>query len=298
MSWTDEAVEKLCGLKSWEYVHGGPSFSEPTALAAQAMVAYGRVDEADLACRWLIDRQSRHGRIGIEADESTPGWATGHAVLAWLARREAVADGTQPFDHPIGLACAWILSIAGRTLPPSPTYGHDTTLVGWPWVVGTHSWVAPTATNVLALKAAGYADHPRVREAVRLLFNRLLPDGGANYGNTTVLGHQLRPHLEPTGWALMALAGESPPDDRLRQTVEYARRAATHCHTPWSLSCALMGLAAHGQTLADADGRLRRAFEHAVAAGSACKMALVLLAARGTDGPLIQLPRGSRESVS
>ena len=45
------------------------------------------------------------------------------------------------------------------------------------------------------------AAEPRIREAVRLLWDRQLPHGGWNYGNTVVLKQELRPHLLPTGLA-------------------------------------------------------------------------------------------------
>ena len=41
----------------------------------------------------------------------------------------------------------------------------------------------------------------RTREGVRLLRDRLLPDGGCNYGNTTVLGQTLSPaHAADRRW--------------------------------------------------------------------------------------------------
>ena len=104
--------------------------------------------------------------------------------------------------------------------------GHDTTLQGWPWVVGTHSWVEPTAINVLALRSAGQAGHPRCREAVKLLLDRQLPEGGWNYGNTTVLGHVLRPQVQPTGLALAALAGETDVRSKVQR---FARLSPVAC---------------------------------------------------------------------
>src|SRR5207302_5660581 len=103
-------------------------------------------------------------------------------------------------------AVKWILETRGEALPQTPEMGHNTTLVGWPWVEDTHSWIEPTAMHVLALKAAGRGDHPRTREAVRLLIDRLLVGGGCNYGNTVVMDQGLRPHLQPTGLAMLALA--------------------------------------------------------------------------------------------
>ena len=62
----------------------------------------------------------------------------------------------------------------------------------------------------MALRAAGRASHPRVREAVRLLCDRALDEGGWNYGNTRVFANTLQPFPATTGIALTALAGERP----------------------------------------------------------------------------------------
>ena len=91
--------------------------------------------------------------------------------------------------------------------------GHDPTLIGWPWVAETHSWLEPTALAILALCREGLGDHPRVRQGVSLILDRAIPSGGWNYGNRAVFGRTLRPQPGPTGLALLALAarGESTP---------------------------------------------------------------------------------------
>ena len=94
-------------------------------------------------------------------------------------------------------AAAWLLEQKGNAIAVDTAIGsvvgHDTTLVGWPWVEGTHSWVEPTAMAILALDREGFGDHPRVAEGIRVVLNRALAHGGWNYGNTSVFGRQLRP---------------------------------------------------------------------------------------------------------
>ena len=76
-----------------------------------------------------------------------PGWSTPHAMLLW-SRLNAYEDRRR---H----ARDWLLSVKGRSTPSSvedrATCGHDPSLIGWPWVPGTHSWLEPTAMAIWAL---------------------------------------------------------------------------------------------------------------------------------------------------
>jgi hypothetical protein len=219
--------------------------------------------------------QNDDGSVGINQAQASPGWPTGLAVLAWKR-----ADSG--FRTNIDRAVSWLLAARGKPQPRTPQMGHDSTLVGWPWVLGTHSWLEPTAFNVLALKAAGHDEHPRTREAVRLLLDRLLPTGGCNYGNTTVLGQQLRPHIGPTGVVLLALAGEAIHDSRLPKSLDYLRRELSPRTPCISLCYGLMGLAAHDQFPEEADAWLA---QHAQRRD--WKLALLALAALRSRSPFI-----------
>jgi hypothetical protein len=153
-------------------------------------------------------------------------------------------------------------------------------------VEGTHSWVEPTAINLLALKACGAAGHDRSREAVRLLCDRAVPTGGWNYGNREVFGTPLRPHLQPTGLALAALAHEASAAPQIASAVDYLRTALSASVATASLCYALVGLAAHGHEPAQAAAWLEcaagRTFEQG---GAPYQMALLALAALGRQCP-------------
>src|SRR5205085_5895836 len=131
--------------------------------------------------------------------------------------------------------------------------GHNTELVGWAYAEQTHSWVEPTAFAVLALKAVGKSDLPAAREGVAVLIDRQLPGGGLNYGNTYVLGQLIRPHIEPTGIGLIALAGENDSSGRIAKSIAWLRRSVEPRTTPLSLAWGLIGLRAHGVALSQAD---------------------------------------------
>lgn len=238
MDWLENVLQELMATTQWGYHRAQPTATEPAALAAMALQAAGFADAASRPLAWLTDHQAADGCLGVTAEQTTPGWPTSLAVLAWTqagAHAERVQRGIE-----------WLLTIQGKPLERDDIMGHDTTLVGWPWVVSTHSWLEPTALAVLALKATGHRDHPRTREAVRLIIDRLLPDGGANYGNTFVFDQQLRPHLQPSGIALWAVADEHDTSGRIDRTADYLRNVLTTETTTASLCYALFGLAAAG----------------------------------------------------
>jgi hypothetical protein len=247
----DTLVDELTDENHWSYVPGGAVAAEPMALAALAMCAHGRFDGAARACRRLCELQGNDGSVGILSGQPTPCWPTGWAVLAWTAL-EKQAAGSAHKNH-VESAVAWILSQHGRTFDTLADMGHNPRLDGWPWVDGTHPWSEPTAINVLAMKATGRTGHARCRESVEMLVDRLLPDGGCNYGNTTVLGQVLRPHVEPTGLAMVALADESDVSGRVERSLRYLEQTLVKTPAGISLAYGVMGLTAHGRRPAAAD---------------------------------------------
>lgn len=287
MPWVDEILDDLAADAHWSYRAGGPLAAEPAALAALALYGHGRVSDAWRACERLASLASENGSVGVMADQATPSWTTSLAILAWNAAA-GNADSALPasWRSHAERGVAWLLKAAGETAPRSADLGHDTTLRGWPWVLGTHSWVEPTALAVLALKSAGLSDHLRVREAVHLLIDRLLPEGGCNYGNTTVLGQTLRPHVAPSGLTLAALTGERDESGRIERTIAYLEQTLNRQTTSISLAYGLIGLAAHDRTPPAAEAWLEAASRRSGRESAPFKRALVALAALKADCPL------------
>ena len=278
MDWRSELIARLAKEASWGYAPGGPTFSEPAALAAMALQAYGRPTEA-LACVEAVRRaQNQDGSVGIYEGQSEPGWPTAWAIIAWSQLRPARPELRRASQA----AMQWLLALEGEVLAPNEISGHDVTLVGWPWVRGTHSWLEPTAMAILALRTVGQAAHPRVAEAERLLLDRQLPGGGCNYGNTLVFGQKLLAHTQPTGLALLALATESLANERAtQQSVHYLEQAWSSITGVSSLCYAAMGLTAQGRPPVDLNEKCETTFRRCVARGrdSAYHLALLALAA-------------------
>ena len=170
MDWRRDLIERLETAVPGGYSARGEAASEPTALAGLALHASGRTDAARCAADWLVQRQAESGAVGVTATQPTPCWPTSLALLLWQAIGDEHTYGT-----PAARAVEWVLQERGKTCPQRPFVGHDSMLVGWSWAAQTHSWLEPTAMFVLALKAAGRTQHPRTREGVRLLIDRLLP---------------------------------------------------------------------------------------------------------------------------
>ncbi len=252
--WKTQLRERLTATANtagvWGYCANSAGNAEPTALATlalQAALTDNPTDEqrstwaaaANRGGQWLAQHQAGDGGLSAMPDTTGACWPTPLALLAWTFPPEPGA-----FAPNAQRATQWLLATRGRALPRNPEiHDHDTMLVGWPWVTDCHSWVEPTAYAIIALRHTGHADNPRVREGVRLLIDRALPDGGWNYGNRRVLEHVLRPFPATTGTALTALAGEARTDD-IEQSIDYAHREAQRIRAPQSLAWLVIGLRA------------------------------------------------------
>ncbi len=289
---TTQIITQLRAADHWGYHPNGPMASEPAAWACLALSLHGEPDAAATIANWLAQIQQPCGAVGVTANQLAPTWPTGLAILAW----ESVAvhgpiESRADILQSIRKAVDWSLTERGNSNPREPHIGHDTTIVGWSWAAQTHSWIEPTCFYVLALRAAGHENHPRVQEGLRLLTDRLLPTGGCNYGNTQVLGQTLLPHLQPTGLAMMALAGTSPGDNRVEASLRYLATelqdadSSSRLLPTASLCFGLLGLAAHHRRPAVADRLLQAAYAHEMQQEpSTYKLALLALASKESWG--------------
>jgi len=276
VTWLEQTLDALAQQPAIGYAAGAAPATEPTAIAALALAAHGRNAAAQQAAQALADWQQDGGAVSVRAGEPAPGWPTSLAVLAWCH-----CDSGTHRDR-IDRGASWLLANRGKGMPQSVEFGHNSELVGWAFAEHTHSWVEPTALAVLALKAAGRVDDPATREGVAVLSDRQLPGGGLNYGNTSVLGQRLRAHIQPTGIALLALAGEVDASNRLPKTIAWLARSVSRETTPLSLGWAMLGLKAHGTELPEMDEWLAAAAARVVSRDrSTHKLALLALAAKG-----------------
>jgi uncharacterized protein (DUF362 family) len=208
--WRPEARRNLVELRGgnagWSYQrHGTPSV-EPTSLACWALLATPIDDLTSSpiainrnAADWISAIQRADGSVPVAAGSRMPGWSTPYALLLWSR-----LGGYAPARL---LARDWLLRDSPHARRAQSDadriVGHDQSLVGWPWVEGTHPWIEPTAMAILALCLDGQQEHPRVVEGVRLIVDRALDHGGWNCGNKAIFGRELRALPGPTGLARM-----------------------------------------------------------------------------------------------
>jgi hypothetical protein len=293
----DECLDRLATASVWGYSAGGVAASEPTALAALALMIAGRTAPAVRALDWLVAAQQPSGAVGVFADHRAPAWPTSLAALAFRTaeRSPSMSANRQGYRVPLARAVNWLLATEGRPVRQEEKLSHDMSLIGWPWVEDTHSWVEPTALALLALRAVGHAAHRRAKEAAKVLVDRLLPEGGCNYGNTFVLGQKLLPHVQPSALAVLALTGLKITDPRFARSLDYLARNVDGRSATASLAYAVMALSANQRRPADGERWLTAAANRALARdASAHKLALLVLATQGCHCWLVQLCGSSK----
>jgi hypothetical protein len=205
-------------MSGWPYFGGQSSRLEPTCWALLALLSEGE--------NAFLERCQPLGALLAEDPEQPANLAfNGLAAILALSRPDVLSRARTS-----GLLSA-IAGLRGVTVPQAPEFRQDNSLTGWPWVDGTFSWVEPTSWCLLALKKMKSSGVPmtsaiesRIVEGERLLIDRVCVIGGWNFGNSTVLGQDLRPYISTTAIALLAL------QDRRREPVIARSLAYLHEH--------------------------------------------------------------------
>ncbi len=232
---------------------GGGIRPDATCWAILALeAAGGNADLVEQARRLLARTQAEDGRVCLSPQHMNACWPTPLAVLAW--------HGAPAYDEPRNRALRFLREVDQTGVVDGPQIGeaHDVEIHGWPWVARTHAWVEPTAYSLLALEVGGSRAHPWAQDAVRLLLDRQLADGGWNVGTTVTFGVQMWPTPEATGLALQALAGLAPRP-AVARSIAYLRSQLPLLHAPMSLSWAILGLHAWQETLDRPQEQIRQA---------------------------------------
>ncbi len=88
-----------------------------------------------------------------------------------------------------------------------------------------------------------------------MLLDRACPDGGWNAGNGVVYGAPMKPHLDTTAIALLALQREHGCD-LIAKSLSWLRQEARNCRSAWSQAWSILAMHAYGQPVVEEQGRL------------------------------------------
>ena len=241
---TDTLVQVLIRRRTssgWGF-HAPQVSIEATSLATLAL----RTDPGTLYCS-----QRKEGAWPSLLAPGAPAscWSTALACIALSELR--------PDSESVRRGARWLLRVRGQEAHPLWRWKFrwfdrhvrfDPSKSGWPWFAATASWVLPTAAAIIALrrsKAAGALALGRVSDGREMLLDQATPRGGWNAGNGVVFGLSLRPHVDATAIALLALRG-LPISEPVRSAMQFlARDAVTGCVGAQSLAWALLAADAY-----------------------------------------------------
>jgi hypothetical protein len=218
----------------WGYRSSTASRLEPTSWA---LLARRSPSEFGVLTRWPTT-----ANLFLERHGGDPNYAF-HGLALLVMKAFGLAE-----PEPDGLLTG-IQAAKGVQMGPSEINRQDNSLQGWSWIAETFSWVEPTAWCLLALKkwrGAGNIDESRVDIAERLLVDRCCEQGGWNYGNSNMLGQQLKPFVPTTAIALLALQ-DRPSLPEVRRSLGYLESHATDERSGSALALASMALQIYGR---------------------------------------------------
>jgi len=250
------------GRAGWGYYAGKASRIEPTCWALLALAGAwneGNGVWPDFARPHLGFLSGTQGTDGLLSD-TEPSLANftvnGLAAVALSQFAPLVSSST-------GDRLLDALTAAKGVAVKQSGAQQDNQLQGWPWVTGTFSWVEPTAWCLLALKKVVATPRrsqieARVREAERLLGNRMCSAGGWNYGNASTLGQDLRAYVPTTAMGLLSMQ-DRRGDTVVQQSLRRLQDDRLNEPSTLALSLAAVCLRVYGQPTDDIDERLAHA---------------------------------------
>src|SRR3984893_7125963 len=197
----------------WGFFSSEQASVEATCLAGLALGSDSH-GNAVSTVRFLKKSQLSDGGWPAFQGDSEGAWTTALALCALTVLNE-ISDASNR-------ALRWLLEARGKEghwfwrwkFKTADRYVRfDPDKYGWALGPGTGSWVIPTAFSVVAIKQftvcnRSEASDQRIHLGVDMLLDRACVDGGWNSGNSVVYGVPLRPHVEATAVALLALQDE------------------------------------------------------------------------------------------
>ena len=230
------------------------------------------------------------------ADGGWPGFP-GDSESSWttaLVLSTAITNGY--ISNPCDRALAWLLSVRGKEghwfwrwkfKTTDRNVRFDPDKYGWPWCADSCSWVIPTAFSVVALKQFTVChrtapSEKRIRLGVDMLLDRACIGGGWNAGNNVVYGVPLKPHVEATAIALLALQDE-PQHGTIQRSLEWIIGEAKAVESISSLAWSILTLFVYRLRIDNLKSRLATMVDKGAIIENNATLATAILALRAGE---------------
>jgi len=250
-----------------ELPDGGWSFSgssqmslETTCLASFSVLAE-QPSSAPHVVWPLLHAQLSDGSWPSFVGDGEPSWTTALAICVLNsandssgARERGQSWLLKTMGREGGWFWRWKFKLADRAVR------FDPDRYGWPWLPGSASWVIPTAFSVIAIKqftacSRTEVSERRIRLGVEMLLDRTCVEGGWNSGNSVVYGVPLRPHVEATAIALLALQDERRTET-IQRSLAWLKQQATVINSGSSLAWCILSLFVYQESVEALKNRL------------------------------------------
>lgn len=265
--WSDRISSLAETLKSrqmksggWAYFDSVQESLEATCLAELAL-APERQASSSAAILFLLKSQLTDGGWPAFLGDSEGSWTTALALCT--------LNSTGDFTAARERAFRWLYAERGREghwfwrwkfKTSDRNVRFDPDKYGWPWVTGSASWVIPTAFSIIAIEQFTVCNRSeesekRIHLGVEMLLDRACVDGGWNSGNSLVYGVPLRPHVEATAIALLALQGEQRTET-VKKSLSWLRQNAASVDSVSSLAWCILTLFVYQEPIGGLRNRL------------------------------------------
>ena len=244
----------------WAYFDSVQESLEATCLAELAL-APERQASSSADILFLLKSQLSDGGWPAFLGDSEGSWTTALALCT--------LNSTGDFTAAREKAFRWLYAERGREghwfwrwkfKTSDRNVRFDPDKYGWPWVTGSASWVIPTAFSIIAIEQFTVCNRSeesekRIHLGVEMLLDRECVDGGWNSGNSLVYGVPLRPHVEATAIALLALQDEQRAE-MVQKSLSWLRQNAASVDSVSSLAWCILTLFVYQEPIGGLRNRL------------------------------------------
>ena len=244
----------------WAYFHSVQESLEATCLAELALAPERHANSSE-AILFLLKSQLSDGGWPAFLGDSEGSWTTALALCT--------LNSTGDFTAAREKAFRWLYAERGREghwfwrwkfKTSDRNVRFDPDKYGWPWVTGSASWVIPTAFSIIAIEQFTVCNRSeesekRIHLGVEMLLDRECVDGGWNSGNSLVYGVPLRPHVEATAIALLALQDEQRIE-MVQKSLSWLRQNAASVDSVSSLAWCILTLFVYQESVEPLKNRL------------------------------------------